>query len=136
MIKLTCSIFIVSSNFFTLHSLNFFTYQKMSKDSLSKYYQNNKERFQKKLVKYVKIFLRKKKKKRHNMVAKDTKIYLKMKDKSLLSIEKKIIKWEKAHYYNYKKLLTQNFLFRKQFWSYEFTSKSLFKQKFWKYTEK
>ena len=35
----------------------------MFKDSLAKYYQNNKERLQKKLVKDIKVFLNKKKKK-------------------------------------------------------------------------
>ena len=38
------------------------------------------------------------------MVMNDTKIYHKMKNKSLLSIEKNIIKWEEMPYYNYKKL--------------------------------
>ena len=32
----------------------------MSKDSLAKYYQNNKERLQKKLVKDIKVFLKEK----------------------------------------------------------------------------
>ena len=42
----------------------FFTYLKISKDSSAKYYQNNKERLEKKnLVKDIKVFLKKKKKK-------------------------------------------------------------------------
>ena len=42
----------------------FFTYLKISKDSSAKYHQNNKERLEKKnLVKDIKVFLRKKKKK-------------------------------------------------------------------------
>ena len=60
----------------------------MSKGSSAEYYQKNKERPQKKLVKDIKIFLQKKKKKSDNMVVNDTKIYQKMKNKSLLSIEK------------------------------------------------
>ena len=44
MIKLTCSIFISSNNFFII----FLTYIKMSKDSSAKYYQNIKERYKKK----------------------------------------------------------------------------------------
>ena len=45
-----------------------------SKNSSAKYYQDNKERLQKKrLVKDIKVFL-KKKKKSDNMVANDTKI--------------------------------------------------------------
>ena len=39
----------------------------MFKDSLAKYYQNNKERLQKKLVKDIKVFLNKKKKKSDNI---------------------------------------------------------------------
>ena len=42
----------------------FFTYLKISEDSSAKYYQNNKERLEKKnLVKDIKVFLKKKKKK-------------------------------------------------------------------------
>ena len=66
----------------------------MSKDLSAKYYQTNKKRLQKKLVKDIKAFLKKKKKKReksNNMVMNDTKVNQKMK-KSLLCIEKNIIK--------------------------------------------
>ena len=61
----------------------------------------------KKLVKDIKVFLRRKKKKSNNMVVKDTKIS-QMKNKSLVSIENNI-KREKMSHYNCKKL----FLFRK-----------------------
>ena len=64
----------------------------MSKDLSAKYYENNKERIQKKLVKDIKVFLKMIKKKSNNMVVNDTKIYLNMKKKSLLSIIKNIIK--------------------------------------------
>ena len=65
----------------------------MSQDSSPKYCQNNTERLQeKKLVKYLKVYLNKKKKKSDNMVMTDTKIYQKMKNKSMLSIEKNTIK--------------------------------------------
>ena len=65
----------------------------MSKNLSAKYYQENKERLQKKkLVKDIKIFLRKKKKKSDNTVRDNTKIYLKMKNKSLLSLEQNMIK--------------------------------------------
>ena len=68
----------------------------MSQDSSPKYCQNNTERLQeKKLVKYLKVSLKKKKKKSDNMVMTDTKIYQKMKNKSMLSIEKNTIKWVK-----------------------------------------
>ena len=40
----------------------------MSKHSSAKYYQDNKERLQKKLVKDIKVFLKKEKKKSDNMV--------------------------------------------------------------------
>ena len=63
----------------------------MSEDSSAKY-QNNKESLQKNLVKDIKVFLKKKKKTNGNMVVNDTKIYQTMKNKSLLSIEKNIIK--------------------------------------------
>ena len=78
----------------------------MSKGSSTKYYQNKKERLQRKLLKDIKVFLKKKKKTSNNMVVKDTKIYNNMKNKSYLSIEKNIIKSEKTPYYNYKKLFS------------------------------
>ena len=77
----------------------------MSKDSSVKYYQNNKERLLKKFGKDIKLFLKKKKKKSDNINVNNTKIYQKMKNKCLLSIEKKIYKMRKMPYYNYKKLL-------------------------------
>ena len=63
----------------------------MSKHISAKYYQHNKERLQKKLVKDIKMFLKKKKWKSNNMVINVTKISRKMKKKSLLSIEKNIM---------------------------------------------
>ena len=51
----------------------------MSKDLSAEYYQNNKERLQKKLVK---VFLMKTKKKSDNMVVNDIKIYQRMKTKT------------------------------------------------------
>ena len=61
----------------------------MSKESSSaKYYQNTKERLQKKLLKDIKVFLHMKKKKSDNMAIYNTKFYQKMKNKSLVSIEK------------------------------------------------
>ena len=77
----------------------------MSQKLSAKYDQENKERLhQKKLVKEIKIFLRKKKKKSDNMVVNVTKISQKMKSKSLLSIEKNIMQKEKIPYYNYEKV--------------------------------
>ena len=58
-----------------------------------------------KLVENIKIFLGKKKKKSDNIVADITKISQKMKNKSLLRIEKKYHRMKKVPYYNYKKLL-------------------------------
>ena len=60
----------------------------MSKNSSVKYYQDNKEKLQKKLMKDIKVFLKKKKKKSNNIVMKDAKIYQNMKKKSCLSIKK------------------------------------------------
>ena len=60
----------------------------MSEYSSVKYCQDNKERLQKKFVKGIKIFLKKKKGKRNNMVVNDLKIYHKMKNKGWFIIEK------------------------------------------------
>ena len=60
----------------------------MSKDSSAKYCQNDKETLQKNLVKYIKVFLKTKKKKSDNMVVNVIKNYNKMKTKRLMSIEK------------------------------------------------
>ena len=54
MIKLACTIFISSVSFLI----------KISKDSSAKHYQNNKVRLQKKLEKDIKVFLKKKKKRK------------------------------------------------------------------------
>ena len=65
----------------------FFRYIKISKDLSDKYYHDNKEKIQKKLVKDIKTFLQKKKKKNDNMALNDTKIY-----KSLFNVEKNVTK--------------------------------------------
>ena len=67
-------------------------YQNLS----AKYYQENKDRLQKKLVKNIKIFLKKKKKKSDNMVVNVKKISQKMKNLNWLSIEKNITEWKKS----------------------------------------
>ena len=65
----------------------------MSKTLSAKYYQENKERLQKNLGKDIKIFLKKKKKRKSsNMVVNITRISQKMKSKSLLSVEKILYK--------------------------------------------
>ena len=63
----------------------------MIKNLSAKYYKENKKDYKKTLVKDIKIFLKKKKKKSDNMVVKVRKIFEKMKNKSLSSIEKKFI---------------------------------------------
>ena len=60
----------------------------MPKNLSTKCHRENKEILQKKLVKDIKIFLKKKKKKSNNMVMKIGKISEKMKNNILLSIEK------------------------------------------------
>ena len=65
-------------------------YIKLSRNSSAEYYQENKERLQRKLIKDSKIFLEKKEKKK-KMVVNITRISQKMKKKSLLSIEKNIV---------------------------------------------
>ena len=52
----------------------------MSRNFSAKYYQQNKERLKRKLVKDIKIFLKKKKKKSNNMVVNVTKTSQKMKN--------------------------------------------------------
>ena len=59
---------------FNNFSIIFFSYIKTAKDSSVKYYQNNKERLQKKLVKDIKVFLKNRKIKSNNMVMNDAKI--------------------------------------------------------------
>ena len=61
----------------------------MSQNSSAKYYQDSQERLQKKLVKDIKVFL--KRRKRDNLVVNDKNIYQKMKSKDWLSIEKDIM---------------------------------------------
>ena len=85
MIKLTCSIFISSNNFFII----FLTYIKMSKDSSAKYYQNIKERYQKK------------NKKKRQYSCEWYKNLLEDEKQKLVEYRKKTIKWEKVPYYNY-----------------------------------
>ena len=63
----------------------------MSKILSAKYCQENKERLQKILLKDIKIFRRKKKKNINYMVINVTKISQRMKSKSSLRIEKKLI---------------------------------------------
>ena len=63
-IKMICSIFMSSNNFFL--GFFFFTYIKMSKNSSAKYHLNNKERLQKNLRKDIKVSLKKKRKKQYD----------------------------------------------------------------------
>ena len=88
-----------SNNIFVI----FFTYIEISKDSSTKYYQNNKERLQKRTrERYQTLCKEKKRKKTDNMVVKDTKIYQEMKNKVLVEYRKK------PPYYNYKKLVLKS----------------------------
>ena len=59
----------------------------MSKDSSAKYYEDNKERLQKKARERYQSFSKEEKEKSDDMVMSYTKIYLKKKNKSLLSKE-------------------------------------------------
>ena len=59
----------------------------MSKDSSAKYYEDNKERLQKKARERYQSFSKEEKEKSDDMVMSYTKIYLKKKNKSLLNIE-------------------------------------------------
>ena len=72
----------------------------MSKNLSSKYYQENKERLQKKACERYQNISEEEKEKRNNMVVNITKIYQKVKKTNWSSIEKNI-KCEKMSYYNY-----------------------------------
>ena len=87
----------------------FFIYIKMSKALSAKCYQKNKERLRRKFVEDIKIFLRKKKKKKREYGRERQKNLSENEKKSLLSIEKNIIEGEKALYHNYE----NTFSFRK-----------------------
>ena len=54
----------------------------MSKNSSAKYYQDNKERLIKQLMKDIKVFLKEKKEKKQQYGCKNAKIFQKMKSKS------------------------------------------------------
>ena len=76
----------------------------MSKNLSAKYYQENKERLQKKARERYQNLSKEEKEKSDNMVMNVTKISQKMKKINWLSIEKNIIEWEKMLYYIYKKV--------------------------------
>ena len=77
---------------------------KIFKYSSAKYYQNNKEKLQKKARERYQSTSKEEKEKADSMVVNDTKVYQNMKNESLLTVEKNI-KWENMPYYNYKKYL-------------------------------
>ena len=62
----------------------------MSKSSSAKYYQENRKRVQKKAPERYQYLSKEEKEKSDNMVMNVTKIFQKMKNKTLLSIEKNI----------------------------------------------
>ena len=68
---------------------------KMSNDLSAKYYQNGKERLQKRAPQRYQDLSEEENKKTENMVANGIKIFLKMKNKGLLSKGKTIMKYEK-----------------------------------------
>ena len=67
----------------------------MSKTLSAKYYQEYKERLRKKDCKRYQNLSKEEKEKNGNMVVNVTKISQKIKNKSLLSVEKNIIEWKK-----------------------------------------
>ena len=64
----------------------------MPKDSSAEYYQIINKYFKKKALERYQTLFKEEKEKSNNMVGNNTKIHLKMKNKSFLSIEKNIIK--------------------------------------------
>ena len=75
----------------------------MHRNLSAKYYQENKEKLQKKARERCQILSKEEKEKNNNMVVNVTKICQKKKSRSFLSIEKNITEWEKNLCYNYKK---------------------------------
>ena len=67
----------------------------MSKNSSAKYYEDNKERLQKKLVKDIKVFLKKKKKKKGQCGCGRYKNLSEVEKKKLLEYRKKCYKMRK-----------------------------------------
>ena len=76
----------------------------MSKNLSAKYYQQIKERLQKKACEKYQNLSKEEKEKKDNIVVNVTKISQKMKKTNWSSIEKNIIEREKTRYYNYKKV--------------------------------
>ena len=76
----------------SIYSYTFFSWVSINMSRIKRYQQNIikkiKKDYKKKLLKNIKIYLKKKKKKSDNMVVSITKIFQKMKHKSLLSTEK------------------------------------------------
>ena len=73
----------------------------MYKNWSAKYYQVNKDRLQKNACDRCQSLSKEEKKKRNNMVVKDTKLSKKMK-KKVAVYRKEYIKWEKMSHYNHK----------------------------------
>ena len=71
---------------------SFYIYMKISRDSSARYYQRDKEKIQKSLVKEIKVLQKKKKSKNKKMVVSNIGISQKLKNKDYLSIEKDITK--------------------------------------------
>ena len=96
MIKLTFSIFIYSNKtnfFYQLFKILSFIYVKMPRDSWAKYYQNNKERLQKKPMK-------EEKEKKWHYSCERYKNFSEDGKQKLFEYRKSYIKWEKMPYYN------------------------------------
>ena len=65
--------------------------QKMVSNSSARYYRKSKERFKKRLVKGIKIFVINKKKKSDNMVASDIKKGRLIREKNVTNVEKRFV---------------------------------------------
>ena len=75
----------------------FFICIKIAKNLSAKYYQENKERLQKKLMKDIKIFLKKNKKKKKQQFG--CKRYKNLSEDK----KQKLVEWENTPFYNYRK---------------------------------
>ena len=89
--------------------VNRYKIEKMYKDSSAKYYQNNKEKLQKRLLRDIKFFLKMKRKIKRQYGCEQYKTVPEDEKQKLAEYRKKYYKTKKITYYNYKKL----FLLRK-----------------------
>ena len=98
-LKVTFLNVLINPFFINFLVIFFFIYVKISENLSAKCYQENKRRLQKRARERYQNLSKEEKEKSYNMVLNVTEFSQKMKNKSLLSIEKNIIQCEKMLYY-------------------------------------